>query len=74
MTKKHAKTLSLFELMQQYPNEEDAIKYFEHNRWGNEPVARSADARGVSPSRRIAEKVTGAEIAVVFLIPLPTRL
>ena len=29
MPKKHAKVMSLFDLMQQYPTEEDAIKYKE---------------------------------------------
>ena len=34
--KRHAKTISLFELMEKYPTEEDAIKYLERLRWGNE--------------------------------------
>ena len=46
MTKKHAKTLSLFELIKQYPTEEDAIKYFEQNRWGNEPVCQKCGCMG----------------------------
>ena len=36
MKKRHAKTISLFELMEKYPTEEDAIKYLEKLRWGNE--------------------------------------
>lgn len=37
MTKHHAKTLSLFELTQMFPKEEDAIRYLEELRWGSEP-------------------------------------
>ena len=35
MKKRHVKTISLFELMEKYPTEADAIKYFEDRRWGN---------------------------------------
>ena len=35
--KRHAKVLSLFELMEMYPTEEDAISYFETLRWSDEP-------------------------------------
>ena len=37
MPRKHIKTLSLFELSQQYPTDESAYKYFEQNRWGSKP-------------------------------------
>ena len=37
MKKRHVKTISLFELMEKYPTQEDAIKYFETLRWGDEP-------------------------------------
>lgn len=37
MKKRIAKTISLFELMEKYPTQEDAIKYFEQRRWGNKP-------------------------------------
>ena len=37
MKKRVAKTLSLFELMQRFPTETEAIAYFEHLRWGNKP-------------------------------------
>lgn len=37
MKKRHTKTISLFELMEKYPTEEDARTYFEHLRWGNKP-------------------------------------
>ena len=46
MNNKHAKTLSLFELMQQYPTEESAYQYFEYNRWGNEPVCMKCGCTG----------------------------
>ena len=36
MGKPHAKTSSLFELMEMYPIEKDAICYFERLRWGDE--------------------------------------
>ena len=36
--KRVAKTLSLFDLMQQYPTEESAVQYFEQQRWGDSPV------------------------------------
>ncbi len=35
--KRTAETLSLFDLMQMYPTEEDAIRYMERIRWGNTP-------------------------------------
>ena len=38
MTKRKATTISLFDLMQQYPTEESAFRYFEENRWGDKPV------------------------------------
>lgn len=38
MTKRKATTISLFDLMQQYPTEESAFRYFEENRWGKKPV------------------------------------
>lgn len=38
MPKKHAKTLSFVEVIQQYPTDQDAIKYFEKLRWNGEPV------------------------------------
>ena len=38
MTKRKATTISLFDLMQQYPTEESAFEYFEQNRWGNKPI------------------------------------
>ena len=37
MASRKVKTVSLFELMEQYPTETDAIKYFEHIRWGDKP-------------------------------------
>ena len=46
MKKKHAKTMSLFDLMQQFLTEEDAIKYFEENRWGDEPVCQKCGCTG----------------------------
>lgn len=46
LPKKHAKTLSLFELMQHYPTEESAYQYFEQNRWGNEPVCQKCGCTG----------------------------
>lgn len=38
MNKRTAKTLSLFDLMQMYPTEESALRYFESLRWGDKPV------------------------------------
>ena len=35
MTKKHAETMSFVGIIQKYLMDEDAIKYFEHLRWGN---------------------------------------
>ncbi len=35
MARRKAKTISLFELMEQYPTEADAIKYLEQIRWGD---------------------------------------
>ena len=46
MPKKHAKTLSLFELMEAYPTEQDAIKYLEQLRWGDEPVCTKCGCTG----------------------------
>lgn len=37
MTKRTAQTLSLFDLMQMYPTELDAIRYMERIRWGDTP-------------------------------------
>ncbi len=37
MSKRHAQTISLFELMEKYPTREDVIKYFERLRWGDKP-------------------------------------
>ncbi len=37
MKKQRVKTISLFELMEKYPTQEDAIKYFETLRWGCKP-------------------------------------
>ena len=38
MNKRTATTLSLFDLMQMYPTEESAVRYFESLRWGDKPV------------------------------------
>ena len=46
MKKKHAKTISLFELMEKYPTEDDARKYFERLRWGNEPHCTKCGCTG----------------------------
>lgn len=35
--KRHVKTISLFRLMEKYPTKEEAIRYFEHLRWGDKP-------------------------------------
>ncbi len=46
MPKKHAKTLSLFQLMEAYPTEQDAIKYLEQVRWGDEPICTKCGCTG----------------------------
>ena len=46
MTKKHAKTIGYFELMEQYPTEESAYQYFEKIRWGDEPVCQKCGCSG----------------------------
>lgn len=46
MSMRHAKTLSLFELMQQYPTEESFIQYFEQNQWGDEPICTKCGCTG----------------------------
>ena len=54
MIKRKAKTLSLFELMQQYPTEETAIRYFEQNRWGGTPVCvKCGSYRKITPQKKI---------------------
>lgn len=35
MTKRRAKTLSLFDIMEMYPTELDAMRYFEQQRWSD---------------------------------------
>ena len=53
MPKKRAKTISLFELMEQYPTEEDAIKYLEQFRWGDEPVCTKCGCIGkITPQKK----------------------
>ena len=52
MPRRHAKTISLFELMQQYPTELDVIRYFEKIRWGDEPVCVKCGCVGrITPQR-----------------------
>ena len=54
MTKRKAKTLSLFELMQEYPTEESAIRYFEQNRWGETPVCvKCGGDHKITPQKNI---------------------
>lgn len=43
MEKKHAQVLSLFELMEMYPTEKDAIRYLEELRWGEKPCCTRCD-------------------------------
>ena len=38
MPKRKATTLSLFQLTQQYPTVESAVRYFERIRWNGSPV------------------------------------
>ena len=53
MIKRRAVTLSLFELMQAYPNEADAIRYFERLRWGDSPVCAKCGCDGkITPQAR----------------------
>jgi len=42
--KRAAKTLSLFELMQRYPSEREAIAYLEQIRWGAQPCCSRCGA------------------------------
>ena len=46
MPRRNAKTISLFELMKSYPADKDAIRYFEENRWGDEPVCVKCGCSG----------------------------
>ena len=55
MCVKQAKTLSLFELMQSFQAELDAVKYFERIRWGSEAVC----VRCGSGDRITAQKKAG---------------
>lgn len=53
MTKRHAKTLSLFELMQTYPTEAEAVRYFERIRWGNKPICvRCGAAKKITTQKK----------------------
>ena len=53
MKKRHVKTISLFELMQRYPTEEDAIKYLERQRWGNERhCTRCGSTKKITPQSK----------------------
>ena len=47
MNKRNAKTLSLFDLMQMYPTEESAVRYFESLRWGDKPVCVKRGYNGI---------------------------
>ena len=38
MIKRRARTINIFQLMEQYPTQEKAIDYFEEIRWGDKPV------------------------------------
>ncbi|MCY3769934.1 MAG: IS1595 family transposase [Gammaproteobacteria bacterium] len=52
MPKRHAKTISLFDFMQQYPAEQDAIGYFEKTRWGDEPFCTKCGCAGrITPQK-----------------------
>lgn len=44
MTRKVAKTLSLFDLMTRFPTEADAIRYLEQRRWGDTPTCTRCGA------------------------------
>ncbi len=46
MPKKHANTLGFVEVVQKYPTDEDAIKYFEQLRWGDEPYCTKCGCTG----------------------------
>ena len=51
--KRVANTLSLFELMQMYPTEEDAIRYMERIRWGDTPCCtRCGSTDKISPNKK----------------------
>ena len=53
MKKRHAKTISLFELMEKYPTEEDAIDYLEHLRWGdNRHCTRCGGVEKITPQSK----------------------
>lgn len=46
MPKKLAETMSFVEVIQKYPTDEDAIKYFEELRWGDEPFCTKCGCTG----------------------------
>ena len=46
MPKKHATTLSFVEVIKKYPTDEDAVKYFEKLRWGDEPYCTKCGCTG----------------------------
>ena len=50
---KRAETLSLFDLMQMYPTEEDAIRYMGRIRWGDTPCCtRCGSTDKISPNKK----------------------
>ena len=51
--KRRAKTISLFELMQEYPTEESAIRYLERLTWGDDPFCtRCGGTEKITPQKR----------------------
>ena len=53
MARRKAKTVSLFELMEQYPAEADAIKYLERIRWGDAPCSvRCGSENKITPQKK----------------------
>ena len=42
-------TISVFEFMQMFPNEEEAIKWFQEKRWGGSPVCPKCGTKNITP-------------------------
>jgi len=75
MTKRTAKTIGLFELMERYPTEQDAIAYLEQVRWGDTPAcARCGSADKVTAQKKTAGQYWCGHCRQYFSVKTDTPL